>query len=195
MGAKFSPSLANLYMGWQERPRVFGGGNPFRTKIVVYLRFIDDLLLVVWGGVDLMSSMLVYFNENQLNQSFTGMTDSRSIFFLDICLTGMDGKVCSTLYRKPLSGNSLLLAQSGLPRHTIKGIPVGQFLHVRRICSYNYQFQKEARALYGRFLQRGYPRWMLERALTIARHKDRSDLINKVTCQKESNKRKNKKQS
>lgn len=62
----------------------------------------------------------------------------------------------------------------------IKGIPVGQLLRVRRICNDYLQFEQGAKSLYGRFLQCGYPRWMLNRALNIARQKSRTELLQKV---------------
>lgn len=46
MGAKFSPSLANLYMGWWEEEFLFSSSNPCAGAIRWYGRFIDDLLLV-----------------------------------------------------------------------------------------------------------------------------------------------------
>lgn len=67
----------------------------------------------------------------------------------------------------------------GILRHTIKGIPVGQFLRVRRICSDAKQFELEATSLYQWFLNRGYPKWMINRTLAIARGKDRKDLLEK----------------
>lgn len=46
MGVKFR-HLVNLYKGWWERSQIFGDSNPYRSSIAIYLRFIDDLLLVV----------------------------------------------------------------------------------------------------------------------------------------------------
>lgn len=81
-----------------------------------------------------------------------GQAYNSSICYLYVRLTGRDAEVVTSLYRKPLSGNTLLLDQPGHPRHTIKGIPVGQFLRVRRICSSDTAFEHEAASLYKRFL-------------------------------------------
>lgn len=39
MGAKFSPSLANIFMGWWERSRVFGSDSPPQTRYGFLLPF------------------------------------------------------------------------------------------------------------------------------------------------------------
>lgn len=52
---------------------------------------------------------------------------------------------------------------------------------VRRICSDDEQFELEATSLYKRFLNRGYLKWVIIRALAIARSKDRKDLLEKRT--------------
>lgn len=49
MGAKFSPSLANVFMAWWESQYVFDPCNPFLSGFVWYGRYIDDLLFI-WGS-------------------------------------------------------------------------------------------------------------------------------------------------
>lgn len=158
-------------MGWWVAVPHLWGGEPFRPRIALYLRYIDDLLKVVTNGRDLLDPLLSYLNDNNKNLSFTGVANPREMYYLDVCLTGEGLEVSTTLNRKPLSGNTLLSAQSGHPKHTIKGIPVGQFLRLKRICSNDLQFDKESSALYKRFLDRGYPSWMLNRALNIPKNK------------------------
>lgn len=71
-GAKFSPSLANLYMRWWERSPIFGGENPFKSSIRLYLRFIDDLLFIMKDGTSTFIPFLEYLNCNNKNLTFTG---------------------------------------------------------------------------------------------------------------------------
>lgn len=98
-----------------------------------------------------------------------------------------------TVFTLVCSGNLCLEIhypwQSGHPRHTVRGIPVGQFLRIRRICSDQLSYEKEARALYMRFLQRGYPRHMLDRACAISDSKNRSELLSKSGCRKKDKKK------
>ncbi|OCT82417.1 hypothetical protein XELAEV_18024947mg, partial [Xenopus laevis] len=50
-------------------------------------------------------------------------------------------------YRKETATNSLLHVQSQHPRNTILGIPVGQYLQVKRLCSTTEEFKVEAKKL------------------------------------------------
>lgn len=125
-----------------------------------------------------MGPLFDYLNVNNKNMSFKGLAASRDICYLDVFLTGNGPGIETFLYRKPLSGNTLLRAQSGHSRHILKGIPMGQFLPFRHICSSESQFDKEAKLLYRWFLDREYPKWILDWALRIARGKKRDDLLN-----------------
>lgn len=79
MGARFSPSLANLYMGWRERVFIFG-------DIRMYRQYIDDLLFISSGTVGTLDRFLQYLNTT-LNLKFTGILDDRSVCFLDVVLS------------------------------------------------------------------------------------------------------------
>lgn len=115
--------------------RIFVGENTFRLYIKRYLRYIDDLLLVVDKGIHRFSSLLKDLNANNKNLAFTCMVDNRKICYLDVCLTGKAPHTEIAFYRKPLLGNTLLLAQSGHYKHTKKVAPVGQFLRISCIFS------------------------------------------------------------
>lgn len=86
------------------------------------------------------------------------------ITFLDVKLTGSDGTVTTSLHRKSTAGNALLRADSAHPGHTIKSVPYGQFLRLKRICSTSASFGKEATDMTRRFIDRGYPNKLLNRA-------------------------------
>lgn len=58
MGACFSPSLANLYMGWWEEGRLYVIGNPYRESIAWYGHYIDNLLLIWKANVDVLPHFL-----------------------------------------------------------------------------------------------------------------------------------------
>lgn len=71
MGAKFSPSLANLFMGRWEKLSLFSHSNLFTDKIIWYGRYIDDPVMV-WNNVDgTLSSFVSYINDNDLNLEFS----------------------------------------------------------------------------------------------------------------------------
>lgn len=48
MGTTMAPAYANLFMG-QFEDLYMVSEHPYRSKIVLYKRYIDDLFLI-WGG-------------------------------------------------------------------------------------------------------------------------------------------------
>lgn len=52
MGAAFVPNYANLYMGHWEEKFIHDTTNPFLSKILLWRRYIDDILLVWDGTID-----------------------------------------------------------------------------------------------------------------------------------------------
>lgn len=82
-------------------------------------------------------------------------------------------------YRRPLSGNTLLCADSGQLSHVTHGIPVGQFLRLHSICSEEGDFQHKKEELYNRFYAQGYKSNVLRRAIDIAEVTLRVKLLEK----------------
>ena len=177
MGAKFSPSLANLFMGWWERSRIFGHDSPRRLDTVFYCRYIDDLLFVTSDSNADLLVWLAFLNDNPLNLKFTGELNMNTINFLDVNLTGVGDKVVSSIHRKSTAGNALLRADSAHPKHTIRGVPYGQFLRLRRLCSVPETFDREAHNMALRFKDRGYPEHIITKALSAACSIPRTDLL------------------
>ncbi|OCT61211.1 hypothetical protein XELAEV_18047235mg [Xenopus laevis] len=98
--------------------------------------------------------------------------------FLDIKIfRDQQGNLATTLYRKETATNSLLHASSQHPQKTITGIPVGQYLRIRRICSNQDDFKIEAKKLYERFRERGYSHNSLKKAYKRALDTNRQSLL------------------
>lgn len=68
MGAKFAPSVANLYMARWEEEGVLDNLDP---RVMLYRHFIDDLLLIWRGTVEDVESLLHSMNSNDQNISLT----------------------------------------------------------------------------------------------------------------------------
>ncbi|OCU00888.1 hypothetical protein XELAEV_18006665mg [Xenopus laevis] len=76
MGARFAPTYANLYMGWWEETHVFEGENPLLNNVVLYRRFINDLLFIWAGDGELFNSFVKSLDNEALNLRFTSLADS-----------------------------------------------------------------------------------------------------------------------
>lgn len=100
------------------------------------------------------------------------------ITFLDVTIhKQQDGSLTSSLYRKSTSGNSILHATSFHPQPLIRSIPYSQYLRVRRNCTDDIIFKREADMLRERLLTRGYSKTCLKRAFRRACLKPRHALI------------------
>lgn len=130
-------------------------------------------MFICSGTVDTLESLLNYLNNNHLNLKFTGHLSSESIAFLDVTLQGKGGRIIFNLYRKPLSGNTILRTDSGHLGHVTHGILVG--LH--RIYSEEGGFHREKKEMCKRFRLRGYKTGTLQKAISISESIQREDLL------------------
>lgn len=86
----------------------FYKNNPFAANIIFFGRYIDDLIIIWDGDIDLITPFIQHCNTNPYGLSFTSATDSATIAFLDLEL-GHDGStITSKNYTKPTAGNSYL---------------------------------------------------------------------------------------
>lgn len=96
------------------------------------------------------------------------------------------GELYSTLYRKPSAGNSLLHASSSHPEQLINSIPYSQLLRIKRNCTLDEDFQKEADLLRNRLLIRGYSKTNLKKAFNRVKNLNRHSLIYKTRQERSS---------
>lgn len=90
--------------------------------------------------------------------------------FLDIkILADGFGRITTDVHHKETAVNSLLHASSFHPRHTIRSIPVGQFVRIRCICDTEKNFEEQAARLKSRFQKREYRRTDIKRAYNRAK--------------------------
>ncbi|KAJ1134918.1 hypothetical protein NDU88_001364 [Pleurodeles waltl] len=132
MGAKFSPSYANLYMGQFEKKHLWSNCPPDLTEHILYWgRYIDDILAIWTGNVSDLNILIKHLNTNDFNLVFTHKMDTTKIEFLDLLLYITDNKIMSRLYRKPTACNSVLHAHSAHPLSQIRAIPYGEMIITR----------------------------------------------------------------
>ena len=181
MGSAFAPSYACLVMGlWEEKYIHNIINNPFHSKISLWRRYIDDVLLIWKGTPSELNQFFIYVNSSTDYLSFTMECDNQSIDFLDLTIfKDVNNILQSTIYRKPLSRNTLLRADSNHSPHLVRNIPVGQFLRVRRNCSTSADFMSKAAHLAHRFEQRGYDKSDITKAWDRAQSSDRALLLKK----------------
>lgn len=84
MGAKFAPSVANLYMAKWEAEQGLGDGF---GDIRLYKRFIDDLLIIWSGNMESLMRLLESMNNNDRSIKLTWDISRDRIHFLEIFKT------------------------------------------------------------------------------------------------------------
>ena len=176
MGTKLAPSFANLFMGYFEEKFIYS----YRLQPLLWKRFIDDIFFIWTYGEKELLHFVKYLNNCHTTIKFTLETSLEIVNFLDIKIKKKaDGTISTDLYCKPTDSHNYLLYSSEHPRHLLKGIPYSQFLRVKRICSDQGDFVKNAYMLAGHFVRRGYPIALVTKALERAEKLERSDLLDK----------------
>ncbi|CAJ0933779.1 unnamed protein product [Ranitomeya imitator] len=173
MGASCAPSYANLFLGAWEREVFHNDNIQLVNHVHNWMRYIDDVLFFWDGPKGGLDDLMAYLNNNDQNIRLT-FKYGKEIDFLDIKLTvDLDVRLNTDVFRKATATNSFLVANSSHPPATIRGIPVGQFLRAKRICSNDSNFEKQAIDLRRRFTERGYSKKMIrkgyQRACGISR--------------------------
>ncbi|XP_069624236.1 uncharacterized protein [Ranitomeya imitator] len=116
------------------------------------------------GSTEECCQFIDFLNTNTHNIFLTHSMSSSTVTFLDLQVILENGSIVTKLFRKPTATNSLLDYRSFHPVHTRMGVPTGQFLRVRRNCTDDSDFQREARELTTRFKNRHYPHGSISRA-------------------------------
>ncbi|OCT82679.1 hypothetical protein XELAEV_18025209mg [Xenopus laevis] len=184
MGAKCAPSYANLYFGeWERHIFTSEDYDMYLCDIIRWHRYIDDIMLIWQVPEYLLKEFMSKLNTNNFNLSFTMNYDSSKLDFLHIEIKKDSwGLVSTNLFRKQTASNSLLHAKSMHPSKCFEGIPRGQYVRLRRICSLDEDFKQEAYKLYQRFKTQGYKTRSLHKAYQWALAQNREDLL--YSCKK-----------
>ncbi|XP_041428582.1 uncharacterized protein LOC121396973 [Xenopus laevis] len=154
MGAPVAPSFANLFVRRLEEK--FFLRHRLSEHIILYLRYVDDILILWNGTMDALNEMVNEANGSHETIQFTVEMSDKELHFLDVQLTIRNGAISTNLYRKGTDRNNLLHAQSFHNPSTVKAIPKGQFLRAKRIASTDDDYRRAGQSLSERFVQRGY---------------------------------------
>ncbi|XP_053568388.1 uncharacterized protein LOC128657974 [Bombina bombina] len=177
MGAVCAPTYACLHLGSWESDIFEQHVGTFDEKVLMWVRYVDDVLVLWDGTVEEFNIFVSTLNHNDRNIFLTSETSERELNFLDITLKKEGLRIVTENYRKKNATNSILHANSSHPNHLKRGIPYGQFLRLRRNCSSLSKFDIHAQQMKERFLQRGYSNKCLKKSLWKARKMSRDDLL------------------
>ena len=174
MGTRVAPTYANIFMAYFEEIHVY----TYPKRPMFWVRFIDDIFMIWEHGQSELDIFLKYLNRVHATIKFTSESSTQEVSFLDtqVKLQG-DGTITTDLYTKPTDSNNYLMYTSAHPTHCKKGIPLGQFLRIRRICTEREDFVKQSVDKGKHFIRRGYPTDLVVKAFKKALQMDRSSLL------------------
>ena len=154
MGTATAPNYANLFMDRFETKALAN----WPLKPLLWLRFIDDIWMVWTHGEDQLNEFITYLNSIHPTIKFTHESSLTHINFLDTTVKiNQDRELYTTLYEKPTDTHLYLHYTSAHHAPSKAKGPYGQFLRLRRICTYDNDFNMNADKLIGYYLKRGYP--------------------------------------
>ena len=169
------PPVANIMVKYLLDEKILPGANILPLNRMLHrLRFLDDVWGVWQGSAGLFQDFLKEVNSIGSNYgiAFTGNCD-KSVEFLDVTTSIMEGKWSTTMYVKPTDSTRYLNRRSYHSKHTFSGIPYSQFRRAAVICSDLDDRKTCVSRMEEKFLNSGYKRQDLldakEKALSLNR--------------------------
>ena len=188
MGTPMAPTIANLFMGKLEQDLL--RKSPWNIDIEFWRRFIDDIFILWQHGEDELKLFVNWLNEQHDSIKFTSQYGRKEVPYLDLNMSIENGKITTDLYKKTTDTNTILPFSSCHPRHCVRGIPYGQCLRLRRICSKDSDFKKRCLELKNNLTSRGYPKALVQNAINKVSKKTRTEVLEyKSSKSKDSEKR------
>ena len=90
--------------------------------------------------------------------------------FLDLNVKLSNGSMNTDLHIKPTDRHQHLHFSSAHSDHTKRSIVYHQALRVSRICSLEKDFKRHTTEMKSRFLNRGYPEWLINKDIGTQKH-------------------------
>ena len=163
MGTPMAPSIANIFMGCLERHLL--SSSSWQVNPKMWRRFIDDILILWTHGEHQLKNFIDWLKSQHHTIKFTSNHGRSRIPFLDVSMSVVEGIIVTDVHIKPTDAHMYLPFNSCHPRHCMRGIPHGQALRLRRICSEEDTLKLRSKELQGRLEKRGYPKSLVETAI------------------------------
>ena len=173
IGTKMAPSYANIFMGGLET-KLF---QQAPIQPVFWRRFIDDVFFIWTEGEESLKEFMGLMNSFHDTIKFTFDWSHSQVNFLDVNVMLNNGVISTDLFSKPTDKHQYLFHTSCHPNSCKKGIPFGQALRIRRICSTEDLFEKRAKEFCGYLIKRGYNAEYVNREIDRARRIPREDTL------------------
>jgi hypothetical protein len=185
MGKSYAPSLADLYLeSFDESAR-----TGFRTRPLIYFRYIDDVFMVWTGTVEDLREFETFCNNLIPGIQINFEHSPSSVNFLDttVYFADLDANTRSLetrIFFKPTDTHQLLEKQSFHPPHCYKGVLKSQFIRFKRISSTKMDYDATSNILMKALAIRHYGRRMMRKVKNDV-WMDNTNLASKPTDDRE----------
>uniref|UniRef100_A0A8C5M2E7 Reverse transcriptase domain-containing protein n=1 Tax=Leptobrachium leishanense TaxID=445787 RepID=A0A8C5M2E7_9ANUR len=176
MGTRFAPSYANLFMAYWES-QWSGVSCGWAHNLILYRRYIDDLLFIWKGDEESLKRFHGLLNQNDWGIKLDLQYSRHTINFLDLTLYIEGGTVKSKTYFKPVDVNNYIESTSCHAPAWLKSVPKSQLTRLRRNCTEREIFDLQANKLIGDLKEKGYKEESLIDIMKDVQGKDRRALI------------------
>lgn len=174
MGARFAPSVANLFMAHWEEKAVYKNKPP---ELICYQRYIDDLIMVWEGDRDSLDAFVSRLNDNNKNIVLSWNISTERAVFLDLELSKRGDRINMVTHFKATDRNAFIPVESCHHSKWLCNIPRGQFIRLRRNCTEVGDFLSQSQTLISRFTEKGYDKNKLVQELDNVVTLDRKVLV------------------
>ena len=169
-----APEYAIIFMDKLEREFL----STQTRKPLIWWRYIDDIFFIWPHSREELYSFIEALNSFHPTIKFTCSENNNRIDFLDTTVIKSEsGHLITTLFTKPTDANMYLHYSSDHPKHQKDSIPLSQAIRIRRICNNIADYDTRTIEMKEKFLNRGYPRTIVENAISKARSLNRTDLL------------------
>ena len=180
MGNIMAPSYSGIFMGELEQKII----QPYTDKIKLWIRYIDDILILWSGNQEKFQSFLLNCNKLHPTIKFTGECSPNKIHFLDVTIykgTNFQNKqtLDTKTYTKPTTKQTYVHSSSFHPKGTGKSIALGEAHRILHTNSDEGNFRQQILKLQKALLARGYKEKATKTLLKKIYFKDRERVIHK----------------
>ena len=177
MGTICAPAYANIFMAQFEKQHIY---LYIKNKSILYLRYIDDIFLILTGTKQELLIFLEKLNSKHKTIRFEHNVSNSNISFLDTLIyNDKSNTLQTTLYRKPTDQQSYLHVHSDHPKSLKRSIHYSHALRIKTICSTLTEYKKHCAILKQNFIERGYEENILKDETDKVDNINRKELLRK----------------
>ena len=180
-GTRMAPAYAGLFMARLEEDFLAAQDEETHSSLVLWKRFIDDIVAVWRGGMDSLRRFLDRLDNSDSDIKYTWTVDYTRINYLDVDVFKErrfkeTGLFDTRTHIKETNSFQYVHASSSHPPSVFKGVVIGETTRLRNTTD-NDEFYRDAAALARKFTARGYSRQRVSRWTGTVLPRDRETVL------------------